>query len=135
MPPQIRSEDQGMSRNAVLDWLKHGEEVAAKRLTPPASLGQNITERIILDENIRAVVGKTLQRNFALGCAGVYTVKISRVSAFTAHCAGAITVVSLDTCKVLWRIDYWRSDKGGFQATFAIAVSGSCNMCLSMEAH
>ena len=75
-----------------------GTAVAPKYFIPLPLEG---TTRIVVDEEVKAFVGKEATQSWHLRGAGVYNLRISRVSAATAHTEGSVVVSQSDTGEVL----------------------------------
>lgn len=90
---------------------------------------------LVVDENMRATVGRETKAQWPLAGAGVYNLRITRASGFTAHCEGSVIVLRSDTGEVLWGINSWRSDKGGVDASLSIPMDEQCEICVTMQAH
>jgi hypothetical protein len=94
-----------------------------------------LVESTIVEEDVQAYVGRCVERRWPLGGAGDYKLKISRMSAFIAHCRGSIKVVSCTTGEVLWLMEQWRSDRDGVDVNFSLVFEGQCELCVRMQAY
>lgn len=87
-----------------------------------------------MDQKVRAIVGESTVFSKILRGAGVYNLRITRESAFTAHCEGTICAVSIFG-EVLWRIEDWRSDKDGVDFAFSVPTDEIVLILFDMQAH
>jgi len=93
-----------------------------------------VAERVVVDDAIRASCSQDITQIWPLGSAGVYDVRLFRLSSVTAHCEGSITVVDDDTGDVLWERKEWRSDKDGVHEEFAILSNHTCSISFTARA-
>lgn len=98
------------------------------------TLGHSVHELVVADEKVKATTGEDTSRVWFLAGAGVYRLEIDRVSAFTAHCSGTVSVIRQDNGEVIWGLSSWRSDKSGVDTSFSIPIEESCIICLTMKA-
>merc|ERR1719506_1420592 len=97
--------------------------------------GQNSVKGPVVDDDIRTRVGEDTVRTWFLGGAGVYNLRITRVSACTAHCEGNVAVLRQDTGEIIWRLDQLRSDQDGVDVSFSIPIPEKCLIQVTLQAH
>lgn len=114
------------------------KEHATAELLPSVQRGLRAVAKMIecegetvADECVKAVVGEDMTRTWPLPGAGRYKLRISRESAFTAHCVGNVRVLRRDTGEILWDLIGFRTGADDVEHSFSIKTDKDC--CIQMD--